>query len=221
MDIFSARVKNLLKKRKLSQSQLAAALDISLPRLNNYLSGRAEASYGMLSTIACALNTSVDYILGISSNLGEESYPVGIVSKYAGVADGAMFIEIPVYRNGENSPSSWFKCSARIKNVYTKPYFIEINDSSMEPYCTKGDLLLVAPRSYIAPVINNLNPNRLYATRLDENDSAGTSVRHCLTKDSIIFLRPSNLEYETKAVNLDEISYCPVAGIVTKIIRPA
>ena len=219
MTIFAERVKGLIKLHKISQAQLAEKLEISPARLNSYLSGKAECGYALLAATAQALNTSVDYLLGLSASYNSEAFVSKYDSRYAGISDGAMAIDIPLYLSGESVPSGTLRCDALYKSIYARPYAVKMNDDSMNPYCIKNDILIVAPRSYIFPVLSSLNPNKLYAVRLNEKDKAGTSIRHCLSKDNILFLRPSVLEYETIGLDLNSVSYPPVAGAVVKIIR--
>lgn len=64
MNTFSENLKFLLQKNSVSQTELAKALDISAARLNQYLKGKAEASYDILVKLAVFFDTSADYMLG-------------------------------------------------------------------------------------------------------------------------------------------------------------
>lgn len=223
MSIFSERVKCLIKARNLTQARLARVLNLSPSRLSNYIAGDVEAGNALLCRIADALETTTDYLIGLSSDACPGGYPKEIKIKYAGTnsENGAMVISIPVFKSGEIScvPYDYLTCGGIMKNKYVRPYCIDITDDSMQPYCIKGDRVVIAPRTYLPPVINNLDPKRLYAVRTDENDKIGLTVRHCLAKDDVIFLRPSNMNYDTLALNFSSLAYKPVAGVVVNIIR--
>lgn len=223
MSIFSERLKHLIKVRYLTQNELARVLNMSSSRLSNYIAGDVEVSNALLLQISDVLETSIDYLLGLSCNAYPNEYPKEIKLKYVGTSseNGVMTISVPVFKSGDNSyaPHDYITCNGIMKNKYVRPYCIDITDDSMQPYCIKGDRVVISPRTYLPPVINNLDPKRLYAVRLGENDKIGLTVRHCLTKDDVIFLRPSNMNYDTLAFNFSTLNYKPVAGVVINIIR--
>lgn len=64
MNTFNENLKFLLQKNSVSQTELAKAMDISPARLNQYLKGKAEASYDILVKLAVFFDTSADYLLG-------------------------------------------------------------------------------------------------------------------------------------------------------------
>ena len=50
------QIKNILKERKMSQTQLAERMGISVQQLNNAISGRYQASLSLLQKVAQALD---------------------------------------------------------------------------------------------------------------------------------------------------------------------
>lgn len=50
------QIKNILKERKMSQTQLAERMGISVQQLNNAISGRYQASLTLLQKVAQALD---------------------------------------------------------------------------------------------------------------------------------------------------------------------
>ncbi len=213
---FSTRVRCLLKERSMTQSALASETGAAPAMISNYIAGRVEAGYDMLVRMAACLNTTVDYLLGLSPDSGEDGYPRGAEALYAGIrgVSGETYIELPVFDTADGKKTGGFLCLGVVKSIYTKPYILSVGDGSMSPVCEKGDMLFVAPRTYISPVKNNLNPSGLYAVRLCSRDTVGTAVRYCLTKDDVIFLRPADTSFETFAYNYSELDYMPVSGII-------
>ncbi|ASS66525.2 helix-turn-helix transcriptional regulator [Paenibacillus sp. RUD330] len=63
-----SRVKNLRKKHGLSQEQLAARIGMTRSALGNYEVDRIVPSSDVLGKIALALQTSTDYLLGLTDS---------------------------------------------------------------------------------------------------------------------------------------------------------
>lgn len=68
MSCFHENLQFLLQKNGVSQAELAKTLNISPARLNQYMKGKAEASYDILSKLAIFFETSIDYLLGRTIN---------------------------------------------------------------------------------------------------------------------------------------------------------
>lgn len=58
----------LMKKRGISQRQLADRLNTTEASLSRYVNGEREPKADMLANIATALNTTSDYLLGIEKD---------------------------------------------------------------------------------------------------------------------------------------------------------
>lgn len=70
---FSARLKQLRQKNRLTQSELAKILELKPTAISNYESNRNEPSFSKLISLSKYFDVSCDYLLGIS-----DSYlPVG------------------------------------------------------------------------------------------------------------------------------------------------
>lgn len=66
--MYNDRLKSLRKAHKLTQEKLAAALKINRTTYTNYELGKTEPSIRMLISLAHALNTTVDYLIGFTDN---------------------------------------------------------------------------------------------------------------------------------------------------------
>lgn len=62
------RLKELRKKRKISQLKLAIDLDINQNSVSRYENGSREADYATLIKIADYFCVSIDYLLGRTEN---------------------------------------------------------------------------------------------------------------------------------------------------------
>ena len=62
-DAFGSRLKEMRKKRGLTQEQLAEALNISTPHLGNIEIGKRGISVDLLVEVSDILNVSVDFLI--------------------------------------------------------------------------------------------------------------------------------------------------------------
>jgi len=62
------RLKELRKKKKISQVRLAIELDLAQNSISRYESGAREADYRTLIAFADFFNVSLDYLLGRTDN---------------------------------------------------------------------------------------------------------------------------------------------------------
>lgn len=65
MKIFGERVKRILKETGRTQKQLAVALSVQTSTLCEWLNDHNEPPMQAIVDIACALETSTDYLLGL------------------------------------------------------------------------------------------------------------------------------------------------------------
>ncbi|WP_207703291.1 helix-turn-helix domain-containing protein [Candidatus Enterococcus ferrettii] len=80
MDIkyFSDKLKAVRKSKKMTQSDLAEKIGVSKWAITSYEQARTYPSVETLMKICEALNTSSDYLLGISDNLPTKLSLVGL-----------------------------------------------------------------------------------------------------------------------------------------------
>ena len=64
MSIFSERLKELRKEKKLTQTELASKLDISQKSYSNWESGKAEPTLDNIIKLADLLEVSLDWLFG-------------------------------------------------------------------------------------------------------------------------------------------------------------
>lgn len=73
MEPIAERIRALMEEQNLTQKGLADRLQVSYSALNNYLGGRRWLSLPLLCRLSLCLNTSTDYLLGLSD---EKNPPV-------------------------------------------------------------------------------------------------------------------------------------------------
>lgn len=65
--IFIKRLCELMEKKGLSQTELAARTGISIPSISRYLAGKTEPRGSELVLISVALDASMDYLYGLDN----------------------------------------------------------------------------------------------------------------------------------------------------------
>ena len=67
MSIFSERISDLMKRKNITQKQLAGIAGVTESAMSYYVKGERTPRSDVLSRIAKALGTTTDYLLGIES----------------------------------------------------------------------------------------------------------------------------------------------------------
>lgn len=78
MEYFGDKLKSLRKSRNLTQEELASKINVSKWAVASYEQGRTSPSIEVLIRICETLDTSSDYMLGISDNLPIKLNTVGL-----------------------------------------------------------------------------------------------------------------------------------------------
>jgi transcriptional regulator with XRE-family HTH domain len=65
---FGERLLKLLDEREISQKQFAENLDITYSTFNGYVNNKRECDFQTLKRIATYLDTSIDYLLGLTNH---------------------------------------------------------------------------------------------------------------------------------------------------------
>ena len=60
------RIHNIIDDQGMTQTKLAETIGIKMPRLNNYMTGQARFPVEIIKMIAETLDTSSDYLLGLT-----------------------------------------------------------------------------------------------------------------------------------------------------------
>ncbi|BBM20844.1 helix-turn-helix domain-containing protein [Lactobacillus pentosus] len=81
MEYFGDKLKSLRKAKKLTQAELAQQLDISKWAITSYEQGKTYPSIEVLIKICAVLDTSSDYLLGISDKLPVKMSTLGFTDE--------------------------------------------------------------------------------------------------------------------------------------------
>jgi transcriptional regulator with XRE-family HTH domain len=76
MEILAARIRQRLDEIGMSQADLARLMGMSMPRIGNYYHGRRPPDIATLARLARALQTSADWLIGLSEARQAEAKPV-------------------------------------------------------------------------------------------------------------------------------------------------
>ncbi len=135
-----SKIKEIRKKMKLSQLELANIIGISQSHLANIELGRKRISYDLLEKIARALKVSPSFLLEDKTDLpalDEILEKVKLVPVVAAVQAGAPEEAVEYQYAERYFPFVGLKCEGC--------YVIEVNGDSMYPTLEKGDYILVKP----------------------------------------------------------------------------
>ena len=81
MSVFSDRITYLMKKKQITQKQLAGIAGVTESAMSYYVKGERTPRSDVLSRIAKALGTTTDYLLGVESEPNEAN------------SDGLMYLQ--------------------------------------------------------------------------------------------------------------------------------
>jgi len=135
-----ARIKEVRKKMKLSQLELANIVGISQSHLANIELGRKRISYDLLEKIARALKVSPSFLLEDKKDLpalDEIIEKVKLVPVVGAVKAGSPEEAVEYQYTERYFPFVNVRCNGC--------YVIEVDGDSMSPTLEKGDYILVKP----------------------------------------------------------------------------
>lgn len=75
-DIMENRIRQLRQERQMTQVRLSIELEVSQETVSSYESGKHYPSYQILVQLSQILNTSIDYMMGLSDVRHPELYPL-------------------------------------------------------------------------------------------------------------------------------------------------
>lgn len=78
--ILGDRMRRLMRRHGINQSQLAARAGTTQPNISKYLAGDREPSSGTLANIAAALHATSEYLLGLPESGADK--PFGAIKAY-------------------------------------------------------------------------------------------------------------------------------------------
>ena len=199
--MFPQRLKQLRKEMGLSQKILSEHLGVTQQAVGKWETGRSSPDPATLARLAELLETSADYLLGISEQPAEPAAPslpyaespipvIGTVR--AGYGSLAFEEDYGVEYACVKDPANYF--------------YLVVKGDSMEPRIQDGDLALV----HRQPTLENGDLGVMVF-----GEGEGTLKKY-IQRGNAVILQPFNPAYEEKVIRGEELNQLFIAGKVVE-----
>lgn len=199
--MFPQRLKQLRKEMGLSQKSLSEHLGVTQQAVGKWETGRSSPDPSTLARLAELLETSADYLLGISEQPAEPAAPslpyaespipvIGTVR--AGYGSLAFEEDYGVEYACVKDPANYF--------------YLVVKGDSMEPRIQDGDLALV----HRQPTLENGDLGVMVF-----GEGEGTLKKY-IQRGNAVILQPFNPAYEEKVIRGEELNQLFIAGKVVE-----
>ncbi|MDY4166958.1 MAG: S24 family peptidase [Fournierella sp.] len=199
--MFPQRLKQLRKELGLSQKSLSEHLGVTQQAVGKWETGRSSPDPATLARLAELLETSADYLLGISEQPAEPAAPslpyaespipvIGTVR--AGYGSLAFEEDYGVEYACVKDPANYF--------------YLVVKGDSMEPRIQDGDLALV----HRQPTLENGDLGVMVF-----GEGEGTLKKY-IQRGNAVILQPFNPAYEEKVIRGEELNQLFIAGKVVE-----
>ena len=199
--MFPQRLKQLRKELGLSQKSLSEHLGVTQQAVGKWETGRSSPDPATLARLAELLETSADYLLGISEQPAEPAAPslpyaespipvIGTVR--AGYGSLAFEEDYGVEYACVKDPANYF--------------YLVVKGDSMEPRIQDGDLALV----HRQPTLENGDLGVMVF-----GEGEGTLKKY-IQRGNAVILQPFNPAYEEKVIRGEELNELFIAGKVVE-----
>ena len=199
--MFPQRLKQLRKEMGLSQKSLSEHLGVTQQAVGKWETGRSSPDPATLARLAELLETSADYLLGISEQPAEPAAPslpyaespipvIGTVR--AGYGSLAFEEDYGVEYACVKDPANYF--------------YLVVKGDSMEPRIQDGDLALV----HRQPTLENGDLGVMVF-----GEGEGTLKKY-IQRGNAVILQPFNPAYEEKVIGGEELNQLFIAGKVVE-----
>ena len=199
--MFPQRLKQLRKEMGLSQKSLSEHLGVTQQAVGKWETGRSSPDPATLARLAELLETSADYLLGISEQpaepaapslpYGESPIPV-IGTVRAGYGSLAF----------EEDYGVEYSCVKTLESYF----YLGVKGDSMEPRIQAGDLALV----HRQPTLENGDLGVMVF-----GEGEGTLKKY-IQRGNAVILQPFNPAYEEKVIRGEELNQLFIAGKVVE-----
>lgn len=203
---FGDKIKKLRLEKGWNQDFVAQQLNISIPALSRYESGKYEPkSLSIVSDFAKLYSVSTDYLLNIDLNYEkEELNQSAVVLVYGTIPAGIPMECIEDVLDTEEIPASMLKGG--------KQYFgLKVKGNSMFPAYLNGDTVIFEK-------VDDCESGQDCVVMVNGNDG---TFKRVLKNENGIILQPLNSEYEPLVFTNEQINNLPVKiiGIAKEIRR--
>lgn len=213
-------IRNLRKRKGLTQQELGDAIGVTKPTISNYESGKRQLTADILQKLAQFFGVSTDEILG---RAGDNSEPFGrpiVVKPELTPEDEIMIPVVASLRCGYNYSGDPYTV---IKKVPVPKSYIarwgknlvamEAVGKSMMPTIRPGDLMICIPG-------DAWEDNQIIDIDINDSDTIKRIFRN--KQDSGIDLVPDNEEYEPMHYTPEDLALyqARILGRIVKTIPP-
>ena len=200
--MFTQRLKELRKSRRVSQVALAGVLGVTQQAVGKWEMGRSTPDPATVARIAEFFGTSTDYLLG-RSDLNQPApspsgnyRPIPIIGTVKAGYDALAFEEDYGSAMADvRSPEDYF--------------YLLVRGDSMEPQISDGDLALVRRQ----PDVEN---GQLAVVIIDGEEG---TLKKIIKKDSAVILQPFNPAYPTQVFMGRDLENLRIVGKVVETKR--
>ena len=201
--MFSDRLKQARKRKKLSQAELSRQLGVTQQAGGNWETGRSTPDPVTVARLAELLDTTTDVLLGLQQP--DFAPPVGQRTPY----NESPIPVVGTVRAGygalafEEDYGTEYACVKDPDNYF----YLVVKGDSMEPRISDGDLALV----HRQPTLENGELGvMVYGT-----DGEGTLKKY-LRRGNAVVLHPFNPAYEDLVIKGEELDHLYIAGKVVE-----
>lgn len=89
-NVFSTRLRELMKKNRITQQQLSEKVDCSRQAISQYMDGSNAPNIDKLYNIARYFNVSADYLMGLSDFASTDT-DITAICEYTGLSENAVY----------------------------------------------------------------------------------------------------------------------------------
>lgn len=195
--MFHERLRALRKEKGFSQKYLSEQLNVTQQAVGKWETGRSSPDPSTLAQLASLLDTSADFLLGLTSEpqtapqLNEHPIPV-IGTVRAGYGCFAFEEDYGVEYACVKDPANYF--------------YLVVKGDSMEPRIQDGDLALVCRQ----PTLENGDLGVMVL-----GDGEGTLKKY-IQRGNAVVLQAFNPNYEPRIVKGEELNHLYIAGKVVE-----
>jgi len=194
----TSRLVKLRKERKLTQAELAKALNVTQSAIGNWELGKREPDYTTLAQIADFYHVTIDYLLGRSDDSEALSgfYPV---KKKKFPVLGKVACGEPIF--AEEDRETWITASADINADFC---LIAQGDSMTGAHIENGDIVFIKKM----PVVENG-----YIAVVLIGDEATLKYIDWRPETSTLILTPANPAFRTQIYQGEDLNQIRVLGM--------
>ncbi len=214
MSIFGTVLRKLRKDKKLTQTQLANALGLSISAISMYERGDREPDFKTLEKISDYFGVSLDYLHG-KKNPNSFKYNLPHLTE-----DFTVFPVVGEIAAGYNhiAAEDWTGDTIEIPDSYLKGhnrndfFVLSVKGSSMYPMYQDGDKVLILKQS-------TLNHSGEIGAILYDDECATLKKVEYVDGEDRMRLVPINPAYEPEIIEGERLEHCRVIGVPRLLIR--